>query len=84
MPMTFRQVDALLQWSATFFILAGHVLTSAGPSTWPYNVFSFFIGTILFLCWAIRVKILAQIVVNAASIVITGTGVVSGVLSFFK
>ena len=82
--MTYKQVDALLQWSATFFILAGHMLNSAGPQTWPYNVFSFFVGTILFLAWAIRVKILAQIVVNAASIVITGAGVVAGVLSFFK
>jgi hypothetical protein len=82
--MNYKQVDALLQWSATFFILAGHMLTSAGPSTWPYNVFAFFVGTILFLCWAIRVKILAQIVVNAASIAITGAGVVAGVLSFFK
>jgi hypothetical protein len=82
--MNYKQVDALLQWSATFFILAGHMLTSAGPSTWPYNVFAFFVGTILFLCWAIRVKILAQIVVNAASIVITGAGVVAGVTSFFK
>lgn len=82
--MTYKQVDALLQWSATVFILAGHMLNSAGPQTWPYNVFSFFIGTILFLAWAIRVKILAQIVVNAASIVITGAGVVAGVISFFK
>lgn len=82
--MTYKQVDALLQWSATVFILAGHMLNSAGPATWPYNVFSFFIGTILFLAWAIRVKILAQIVVNAASIVITGAGVVAGVISFFK
>ena len=82
--MTYKQVDALLQWSATFFILAGHMLNSAGPNTWPYNVFCFFVGTILFLAWAIRVKILAQIVVNAASIVITGAGVVAGVLSFFK
>lgn len=82
--MTYRQIDAALQWGATFFILTGHILNSAGPSAWPYNVFCFFIGTVLFLCWSLRVKILAQIVVNAASIVITGTGVVTGVLSFFK
>lgn len=84
MKMNYKQVDALLQWAGTAFILAGHMLTSAGPATWPYNVFSFFVGTILFLCWAVRVRILAQITVNAASIVITGAGVVSGVLSLFK
>jgi len=82
--MTYKDIDAALQWSATVFILAGHMLHSAGPHTWPYNVFAFFIGTILFLAWTIRVKILAQIVVNAASIVITGAGVVAGVISFFK
>ncbi len=82
--LNYKEVDAALQWGGTAFILAGHMLTSAGPSTWPYNVFSFFIGTILFLWWAIRVRILAQITVNAASIVITGAGVVAGVQQLFK
>lgn len=82
--MNYKQVDAFLQWSATFCILAGHVLTSVGPDTWPYNVFAFFIGTLLFLAWAIRVKILSLIVVNAASIVITGAGVVTGLQQILK
>ena len=82
--MTYKQVDALLQWSGTFLVLLGQILTSVGPSTWPYNVFCLCVGAVLFLAWAIRVKIIAQIVVNAASIVITGAGVVNGLVSFFK
>ena len=82
--MTYKQVDALLQWAGTFLVLLGQILTSVGPATWPYNVFCLCVGAVLFLAWAIRVKIMSQIVVNAASIVITGAGVVNGVVSFFK
>lgn len=84
MTFTYREVDAILQWSATVLILTGHVLTSAGPETWPYNIFCFFSGTILFLIWAVRVKIMAQIAVNAGSLVITGSGVVNGVISLLR
>lgn len=79
--LTYKQADAILQWTATALILAGHVLTSVGPETWPWNAFCFFAGAILFLMWAIRVKIMAQIVVNAASIVLTGAGVVRGIMA---
>lgn len=81
---TYRQVDAALQWVATGLILGGHALTSAGPDTWPWNVFCFFVGSILFLIWAVRVRILAQIVVNAASLVVLGSGVINGLFSFFR
>jgi len=78
---TYTQIDLFLQWSGTALILMGHILTSVGPETWPYNVFCFFVGAILFLFWAVRVRIPAQIVVNAASIVLTGAGVVRGIWS---
>ncbi len=80
LTMTYRQIDWCLQWFGTALILVGHILTSAGPETWPYNIFCFFVGAILFLIWAIRVRIAAQIVVNAASIVLTGAGVANGVV----
>jgi hypothetical protein len=79
--LTYAQIDLILQWSGTALILLGHILTSVGPETWPYNVFCFFCGAILFLFWAVRVRIPAQIVVNAASIVLTGAGVVRGIWS---
>ena len=82
--LTYGEVDSVLQWTATALILAGHVLTSAGTNTWPWNIFCFFIGAFLFLIWAVRVRIMAQIVVNAASIVITGAGVINGIISLWR
>lgn len=84
MRLTYRQVDAILQWSGTVFILLGHALNGVGPQTWPWNTFCFFLGTISFLIWAVRVKINAQIVVNAASLMLTGAGVINGVISFVR
>ena len=82
--LTYKQIDSILQWTGTFLVLLGQILTSVGPSTWPYNVFCLCVGAVLFLAWAIRVKIISQIVVNAASIMITGAGVVNGIISFVR
>lgn len=82
--ITYRDVDLGLQWTGTVLILAGQILTSVGPETWPWNLFAMFLGSALFLVWAVRVKINSLIVVNAASIVVMGSGVVNGVFSLFK
>lgn len=82
--ITYRDVDLGLQWTGTALILAGQILTSVGPETWPWNLFAMFLGSALFLVWAVRVKINSLIVVNAASIVVMGSGVVNGVFSLFK
>lgn len=82
--ITYRDVDLGLQWTGTALILAGQILTSVGPETWPWNLFAMFMGSALFLVWAVRVKINSLIVVNAASIVVMGSGVVNGVFSLFK
>ena len=82
--ITYRDVDLGLQWTGTALILAGQILTSVGPETWPWNLFAMFLGSALFLVWAVRVKINSLIVVNAASIVVMGSGVVNGMFSLFK
>ena len=84
MVIIYKDVDNVLQWSAVSLILAGHVLTSVGPETWPWNIFCFFTGAMVFLVWAVRVRMPAQIVVNAASIVLTGAGVINGMLTLIK
>ncbi len=82
--LTYKQIDSILQWTGAVFILVGHALNGVGPTTWPWNTFCFFVGTLCFLAWAIRVKINAQIVVNAASIMLTGAGVINGIISFMR
>lgn len=76
--LTHRQIDNLLQWSATIAILAGAILTSVALD--PYNVWCFNAGTALMLAWALRVRIPAQIVVNAGLLVIYILGTVRSLM----
>ena len=71
-----KSVDELLQWSGAVFIIAGHVLNAVGPATYPYNIVAFFLGTILFLAWSLRVANKPQMLVNVVAIAITGAGMV--------
>jgi hypothetical protein len=77
-PFTHRQIDNLVQWSATVAILAGAILTSVALD--PYNVWCFNVGTALMLTWALRVRIAAQIVVNAGLLVIYMLGTVRSLM----
>ena len=71
-----KSVDESLQWSGAVFIIAGHVLNAVGPATYPYNIVAFFLGTILFLAWSLRVTNRPQMLVNVVAIAITGLGLV--------
>ena len=66
----------VMQWGGAVCIILGHVLNAVGPSAYPYNVVVFFIGTVMFLTWAIAIANKPQITVNFASIVIGFFGLV--------
>ena len=66
--------NEVLQWAGALFIVAGHSLNAIGPSAYPYNILTFFIGTALFLTWTIRVANKPQMFVNLVSVVIGITG----------
>jgi len=66
--------NEVLQWAGALFIVAGHSLNAIGPSAYPYNILTFFIGTALFLTWTIRVANKPQMAVNVVSVVIGITG----------
>ena len=68
--------NEILQWVGACFIVAGHSLNAVGPSVYPYNILTFFIGTILFLIWTIRVANKPQMFVNFVSVCIGITGLV--------
>ena len=68
------KINEILQWSGAVFIIAGHSLNAVGPSVYPYNILAFFLGTILFMAWSIRVANKPQLLVNIVALAIGLTG----------
>lgn len=62
--------NEVLQWAGAVFIIAGHSLNAVGPAAYPWNILTFFIGTMLFLAWTIRVKNRPQLLVNVVALTI--------------
>ena len=67
-------MDDILQWVGAVFIIAAHSLNAVGPAVYPYNIIAFFIGTILFLTWSVRVRNRPQLLVNVVALSIGATG----------
>jgi hypothetical protein len=65
--------NEILQWAGAVFIIAGHSLNAVGPTAHPYNIIAFFVGTILFMAWTIRVANRPQLMVNLVAL---GIGIV--------
>jgi hypothetical protein len=68
------KIDEILQWSGAVFIIAGHSLNAVGPEAYPYNILAFFVGTILFMAWTIRVANKPQFMVNIVALAIGASG----------
>ena len=60
-------LNEILQWAGAVFIIAGHSLNAAGPAAYPYNILAFFVGTILFFAWTVRVANKPQMLVNVVA-----------------
>ena len=70
------EINEILQWTGAVFIIAGHSLNAVGPAVYPYNILAFFLGTILFMAWSIRVANRPQLLVNIVALAIGLTGLV--------
>jgi predicted membrane metal-binding protein len=70
------EINEVLQWTGAVFIIAGHSLNAMGPEAYPYNIIAFFLGTILFMSWSIRVANKPQLLVNIVALAIGLTGLV--------
>ena len=70
------EINETLQWTGAVFIIAGHSLNAMGPAAYPYNIVAFFLGTILFMTWSIRVANKPQLLVNVVALAIGLTGLV--------
>ena len=68
--------NEILQWAGAVFIIAGHSLNAVGPAAYPYNILAFFIGTILFFAWTVRVANKPQMAVNLVALGLGLTGLV--------
>ena len=68
------EINDILQWAGAVFIVAGHSLNAVGPAAYPYNIVAFFLGTILFLAWSIRVANKPQLLVNIVALSIGASG----------
>jgi hypothetical protein len=71
--------NEILQWAGAVFIVAGHSLNAVGPEAHPYNILAFFVGTILFMVWTIRVANRPQLMVNVVAL---GIGILGLVKAF--
>ena len=70
------EINDILQWTGAVFIIAGHSLNAVGPAAYPYNILAFFVGTVLFMTWSIRVANKPQLLVNIVALAIGLTGLV--------
>lgn len=70
------EINEILQWTGAVFIIAGHSLNAVGPAAYPYNILAFFLGTVLFMAWSIRVANRPQLLVNIVALAIGLTGLV--------
>lgn len=70
------EINEILQWTGAVFIIAGHSLNAVGPAAYPYNILAFFLGTVLFLAWTIRVANKPQMAVNLVALGLGLTGLV--------
>jgi len=72
--------NEVLQWTGALFIIAGHVLNTINLDGW--NILAFFIGTIAFMAWALRVRNRAQTVVNIVALAVCAAGLYRWLVAF--
>ena len=68
--------NEILQWAGAVFIIAGHSLNAVGPAAYPYNILAFFVGTVLFFAWTVRVANKPQMAVNLVALALGLTGLI--------
>lgn len=66
----------VLQWVGAMFIIAGHLLNSAGAEVHgdKWNIVAFGLGTVCFFIWTVRVANKPQMLVNVVALVTCTVG----------
>ena len=73
------KTDNIIQWAGAVFIIAGHSLNAVGHSAHPWNILAFFIGTMAFFIWTVRVANKPQMAVNIVALVLGVIGLLKAI-----
>lgn len=63
-----RYLNKTLEWTACALTIAGAACTAAAWD--PMNIYLLNLGAILYLIWAVRVKIVSLVLINVALLLI--------------
>lgn len=69
-----EKLNFYLQWSATVITILGALFTSL--NIYPANVIAFNVGSVLWLIYAVRVKVSSLVAVNAGLLLIYVAGLI--------
>ena len=69
-----NRIDFYLQWSATVVTVLGALFTSM--NIYPANVIAFNVGSVIWLIYAVRVKMSSLVAVNAGLLLIYVAGLI--------
>ena len=75
MSMKTNTINETLQWTGAVAIILMHVFNALGPEYYPWNVYTAFIGTVMFLAWTVRVRNAPQFTVNVIALGIGLVGI---------
>ncbi len=67
-------INNVLQWAGTFFLLVMYMLMSFAPHLHPWNIAAGLMGGLCYLAWTIRVANKPQMIVNGVAIAIGAAG----------
>ena len=67
-------INATLQWAGTSFLIVMYVIMSFFPHLHPLNIVMGCAGGMCYFTWSLRTRNRAQIIVNAAGILVCIAG----------
>ena len=68
--MSYKHIDAVLQWSGTVCLLTMYTLMSFFPHLHPWNIVAGLCGGACYLAWTLRVRNKPQMLVNGVAMAI--------------
>jgi len=69
-------INSTLQWTGTSALIVMYVLMSFFPQLHPYNIIAGCVGGLCYFTWSLRTRNKAQVIVNAAGIIVCIAGLI--------
>lgn len=66
--------NAVLQWTGTSSLIVMYILMSFYTNLYPFNIVAGLVGGLCYFTWSLRTRNRAQIIVNAAGIIVCIAG----------